>query len=127
TATLNIGGETSSLTTTTGPDTVSPEVSILFPPPASMTEGQTLLVRGSINDLNGTLAPGAVTVNGVEAELELNEAGDEGTWSVRLDLSPGDNAIRVTAADVAENVSAEESVNSRRVANIAAESFPDNL
>lgn len=127
TATLNIGGETASLTTTTVPDTVPPEIAILFPPSASMTEGQTLLVRGSVVDLNGTLAPGAVTVNGVEAELELNEAEDEGTWSVKLNLSPGENTIRVTAVDVAKNLSAEKSVNSRRVTNIVEGSFPDNL
>src|SRR5690606_597773 len=82
TATLNIGGETASFTVTTGPDTVPPEVSILFPPPASMTEGQTLFLRGTVKDVNGTLQEGAVTVNGVEAELELNETEDEGTWSV---------------------------------------------
>jgi hypothetical protein len=126
TATVNIGGETASMTTTTAPDTVPPEISILFPPPASMTDGQTLFVRGTVKDVNGTLAEGAVTVNGVEADLALNQAGDEATWSVTVDLALGENAITVTAVDVEENISEGESVNSRRVASIAGQSFPDN-
>lgn len=126
TATLNIGGETASLTTTTTPDNVPPEVSILFPPPASMTEGQTLFVRGTVKDINGTLAKGAVTVNDVEAELELNEAGDEGTWSLEVILAPGENVITVTAEDAGKNVNNAESVKSRRVTSIAGASFPDN-
>lgn len=126
TATLNVGGVAASFTVTTGPDTVPPEVSILFPPPASMTEGATLFMRGTVKDANGTLEEGAVTVNGVEAELEFNEAGDEGTWSVTVDLEPGENTLTVAAIDVAENVNDEEAVSSRRVASIEGESFPDN-
>lgn len=126
TATLNVGGVTAAFTVTTLADTVAPEVAILFPPPASMTEGQTLFLRGTVKDVHGTLAEGAVTVNGVEAELELNTAGDEGTWTVSLDLAVGENTLIVTAADAAENVNDEESVSSRRVADISGESFPDN-
>lgn len=126
TATLNVGGETAMFTVTTGPDTTPPEVAILFPPPASMTEGETLFVRGTVKDANGTLEEGAVTVNGVEAELDLNAAGDEGTWSVTVDLAEGENTLTVTAIDVAENENDDESVSSRRVASIAGESFPDN-
>lgn len=124
--TLNIGGVTESFTVTTGPDTVPPEVAILFPPPASMTEGQTLFMRGTVKDANGTLEEGAVKVNEVYADLKLNEAGDEGTWEVTVDLAPGENTVTVTAADTAENVNDEESVASRRVESIAGESFPDN-
>src|SRR5690606_27202204 len=91
TAILTIGGVEASFTVTTGPDTTPPEVSILFPPLASMTEGQTLFVRGTVKDVHGKLEDGAVTVNGVEAELELNETKDEGTWSVTVDLQPGEN------------------------------------
>lgn len=125
-ATLNIGGETASFTITTDIDSVAPEVTILFPPPASMTEGQTLIVRGTVKDLNGTLAEGSVTVNGVEAELELNDAMDEGSWSVTMDLEPGPNTVTVVAEDISENLNDDASVNTRRVANIADQSFPDN-
>lgn len=126
TATLNIGGVTESFTVTTGPDTIPPEVAILFPPPASMTEGATLFLRGTVKDANGTLEESAVKVNEVYADLKLNEAGDEGTWEVTVDLAPGENTVTVTAADTAENVNDEESVASRRVESIAGESFPDN-
>lgn len=131
TATLNIGGVTESFTVTTGPDTVPPEVSILFPPPASMTEGATLFLRGTVKDANGTLGDGAVTVNGVEAELALNEAGDEGTWSVEVALAPGDNTVPVVAWDAAGNSndvdeSSISQVSVRRVESIEGESFPDN-
>jgi hypothetical protein len=126
TAIVNIGGETASLTTKTVADNVPPEVTILFPPPASMTEGQTLFVRGSVKDVNGTLEEGAVTVNGVEAALELNQAGDEATWSVTVDLASGENTITVTAVDTEENISEGESVKSLRVTSIAGQSFPDN-
>lgn len=126
TTTLNVGGITASFTVATGPDTVPPEVSILFPPPASMTEGATLFMRGTVKDANGTLDEGAVTVNGVEAELELNEIGDEGTWSLEVILAPGENVITVTAEDAEKNVNNSESVKSRRVTSIAGASFPDN-
>ena len=126
TATLNIGGETATFTVTTDVDNVAPEVTILFPPPASMTEGQTLFVRGTVKDLNGTLAESAVTVNGMEAELALNEAMDEGTWSVTVDLAPGPNSVAVVAEDSAENLNDDASVNTRRVASIEDQSFPDN-
>ena len=128
TAILTIGGIEASFTVTTGPDTTPPEVSILFPPPASMTEGQTLFVRGTVKDVHGALEDGAITVNGVEAELELNETKDEGTWSVTVDLQPGENIVEVTAIDVAKNANEEDkpSVRSRRVESIVGESFPDN-
>jgi hypothetical protein len=128
TAILTIGGVEASFTVTTGPDTTPPEVSILFPPPASMTEGQTLFVRGTVKDVHGALEDGAITVNGVEAELELNEAKDEGTWSVTVDLQPGENVVEVTAIDVAKNAIEEDkpSVRSRRVESIVGESFPDD-
>jgi hypothetical protein len=126
TATLNVGGQTAAFTVTTDVDTTPPEVAILFPPPASMTEGQTLFLRGTVKDVHGTLQEGDVTVNGVAADLELNGAADEGTWSVALDLAMGENALNVTAVDVAENTNNEESVTSRRVADITGESFPDN-
>lgn len=127
TAILNIGGETASFTVTTDVDTVAPEVAILFPPPASMTEGPTLLVRGTVNDVNGTLEEGALTVNGVAAQLELNEVADEGTWSAEVALAPGPNTITVIAVDAAENTNDDESVSSLRVASIEGQSFPDNL
>jgi hypothetical protein len=127
TATLNIGGETASFTVTTDVDTVAPQVAILFPPPASMTEGATLFVRGTVKDLNGTLEEGAITVNGVDAEIELNAAGDEGIWHVTVDLEPGPNTLTVVAADIAENANDDKSVSSLRVASIDGQSFPDNL
>lgn len=127
TATLNIGGETATFTVTTDADTVPPEVAILFPPPASMTEGQTLLVRGTVKDVNGILPEGAVTVNDVPADLELNADSDEGTWSAEVVLAPGANSVTVIAEDAAENSNTEMSVNVRQVASIDLESFPNNL
>ncbi len=126
TATLNIGGETAAFTITTDVDSVAPEVTILFPPPASMTEGQTLYVRGTVKDVNGTLEEGAVEVNGMSAQLELNEDSDEGTWSAEVALAPGPNTVTVVAVDAAENTNDDESVSSRRVATIEGQSFPDN-
>ena len=127
TATLNIGGETAAFTITTDVDSVAPEVTILFPPPASMTEGQTLYVRGTVKDVNGTLEEGAVEVNGMLAQLELNEDSDEGTWSAEVALAPGPNTVTVVAVDAAENTNEDESVSSRRVATIEGQSFPDNV
>ena len=103
TAILTIGGIEASFTVTTGPDTTPPEVSILFPPPASMTEGQTLFVRGTVKDVHGALEDGAITVNGVEADLVLNDSGDEGEWQVEVELEDGLNAVAVTAVDAKGN------------------------
>jgi hypothetical protein len=128
TATLNVGGVTASFTVTTGPDTTPPEVTILFPPPASMTEGETLFVRGTVKDVHGTLkAEGAVLVNGMPATLEPNSTGDEASWSVTLPLELGENEIVVTAEDAASNKNEDEGVASRRVESIAGESFPDDV
>ncbi|MCR6653741.1 MAG: hypothetical protein NVV73_20585 [Cellvibrionaceae bacterium] len=123
TATLNVGGVTAPFTVTTGPDTEPPEVAILFPPPASMTEGSTLFLRGTVKDVNGTLEEGAVTVNGVEAALELNAAEDEGTWSVTVDLAEGLNSIAVTAEDAEGNLTGEQSVDITKAP--IASAFPD--
>ena len=125
TATLNVGGVTASFTVTTGPDTTPPEVTILFPPPASMTEGEKVFVRGIVKDLNGTLADtGSLLVNDIVAEVTFNEAMDEGVWQVEVALEDGVNTLQLTAEDSAGNVSEDASISVTK-AHIA-DAFPSD-
>jgi hypothetical protein len=123
TAKLNVGGVTASFTVTTEADTTPPEVAILFPPPASMTEGGTLFLRGTVKDVHGTLAEGAVKVNGVVASLNLNSTHDEGEWSVEVELEDGLNSVTVTAEDAVGNSDNSQSVAVTKAPITSA--FPD--
>lgn len=87
-------------------DTVAPNAQILFPPPVSMTEGNTILVRGSASDDYNTVA--SVKVNGVAVTPKA--AGDFSTWQVTVPLTAStDNDLIVTTEDSAGNKSSTQS------------------
>lgn len=85
-----------------GPETdfEAPAASIVFPPPQSVTDAETLTVRGTAGDATGVTA---VLVNGTAATSDDGFA----TWQAEIPLTEGDNPIVVTTEDSLGNASAE--------------------
>lgn len=106
-AVLTIGGVTGTYTVTTLKDTAAPTAQILFPPSVSMTEANTIIVRGTAQDDHSTIKN--VKVNGVlatstdgfanwQATVPLTSATDN-----NLIVSTEDNATETnSAANVAQ-------------------------
>ena len=126
TAVLIIGGVTGNFVVKTKADNAAPTAQILFPPPVSMTEGNTILVRGSASDEFSPIA--SVRVNGV---LAITTDGFK-NWQVTVPLTDTtkfvtattENTLTVTTEDAAEN----KSTNAARVAIRQApltSAFPD--
>lgn len=100
--TLTIGGVAGTFTITTLADAVNPTASIVFPPPASMTEGTTVTVRGTAADDSSGVS--SVMVNGVAATA-TDPNGSFDTWSIEdfpLTAS-SDNTLTVVVTDAAAN------------------------
>ena len=128
TAVLNIGGVEGSFEITTLADTTAPVAEFMFPPPVSMTEGDTLRVRGKVQDDYSSVESAIISVNGVEQTLAItrNENGTV-SWDVTLELAEGENTLVVSAIDSEGNDSLDEEgmaqVNVRRDASL--NSYPD--
>ena len=102
TAALIIGGVTGNFVVKTKADNAAPTAQILFPPPVSMTEGNTILVRGSASDEFSTIA--SVKVNGVTVTPKV--AGNFSSWQVSIPLTTtSDNEVVVTTEDSVGNKS----------------------
>ena len=93
-ATLTIGGVSAKFSIATIIDNTPPSVTITFPPAVSLTEGTTILVRGTASDeLN---AVESVEVGRFPATSEDGFA----TWVAEVTLEPGvENVLNVTARD----------------------------
>ena len=93
-ATLTIGGVSAIFSVSTIIDNTPPSVTITFPPAVSLTEGTTILVRGTASD--ELHAVESVEVGGFPATSEDGYA----TWVAEVTLEPGvDNILSVTARD----------------------------
>lgn len=80
------------------PNSAAPTATILFPPPLSQTDFDSIIVRGTAQDPDGT-AISAIEVNGVPALSNDNFA----TWQVTLPLQLGENTLVVATADAEGN------------------------
>jgi hypothetical protein len=96
-ATLNIGGVTSTFVVTTLADTTPPTAQITFPPPMSMKDSETILVRGVANDDYSGIK--SLMVNDAEAEFS-----DDTNWTATVTLAEGENQLVVEVVDDADNV-----------------------
>jgi len=128
TAVLTIGGVTGSFVVTTKADNAAPTAQILFPPPVSMTEGNTILVRGSASDEFSTVA--SVKVNGV---LATTTDGFK-NWQALVPLADSSNPVTATTENTL-TVTTEDSVGNNsgdadhvaiRQAQLNITSFPDS-
>ena len=93
-ATLTVGGVNAIFSIATVVDNTPPSVTITFPPAVSLTEGTTILVRGTASDeLN---AVESVEIGGFPATSEDGYA----TWVAEVTLEPGvENVLNVTTVD----------------------------
>lgn len=87
---------------TTLGDTVGPEVTILFPPALSLTDGPEVYIRGTAtNNLSGMQS---LMINGVSAE-DTSEDGSFSTWEATIPLKENqENTLTVEAKDNANNI-----------------------
>jgi hypothetical protein len=81
-----------------GPETdfEAPTALIVFPPPQSVTDAETITVRGTAGDATGVAA---VVVNGTAATSDDGFA----TWTAEIPLTEGNNPIVVTTEDTLGN------------------------
>ncbi len=95
--TLTIGGVNDTFSVTTIADTQAPTAFITFPPTLSLTESESIIVRGTASDnLSGVTA---VYVNG---EIANTTDGFQ-NWSLPVNLSSGKNTLTVSTLDAESN------------------------
>jgi hypothetical protein len=101
-------------------DETAPQATIKFPPPVSLTEGDTVLVRGTAQDDYNSIT--SLRVNGIEVQ---DDAGNGfATWQVEVPLTPGsDNTITVAVSDTVGNTDDAAQVMVRQ--GILTDAFPD--
>ncbi len=80
-------------------DNIAPGVTMTFPPAQSLTDGDSLIVRGTAADNPGGSGIATLSVNGIEATTNDNFA----TWTVDVPLNPGQNTLTVATTDLAGN------------------------
>lgn len=100
-ATLNIGGVTSTFVVTTLADTTPPTAQITFPPPMSMKEAGTLTVRGTAADDYSTITGVKIKVG--DAEFEAVSEDNFANWTAQVQLIEGENPIVAMVTDASEN------------------------
>ncbi|HWV15308.1 MAG TPA: hypothetical protein VN030_07730 [Cellvibrio sp.] len=96
-ATLTVGGVSATFSVTTRTDIAAPSVQIMFPTPVSMTNGNSVLVRGTAKDNLSEIA--SVKVNGIAATSTDGFAN----WQANVPLSLGINTLVVSTQDDVEN------------------------
>ena len=111
TATLNIGGVTDTFSVTTLDDTTPPTATIAFPPPLSMTEGDTTYIRGTAQDDLSDITGVTVMVGGTPYTARDTSTGDDpafSSWDVETANRPAltdgmANTLTVVVEDAASN------------------------
>ncbi|HED52356.1 MAG TPA: hypothetical protein ENI83_02250 [Gammaproteobacteria bacterium] len=77
-------------------DSDAPTAAILYPPAMSLTEGDSITVRGTASDASEITV---LRVNGVDAVSDDGYA----TWTATVPLAPGMNKLSVETGDIALN------------------------
>src|SRR5690606_24381098 len=93
-ATLTVGNVNAVFSIATIVDNAPPSVTITFPPAVSLTEGSTILVRGTATDALSSVE--SIEVGGFPATSEDGYT----TWVAEVTLEPGKtNILNITAVD----------------------------
>lgn len=122
TVTLTVNITAVTFTVTTKADDIPPVVEVKFPPPSSMTEGDTVYIRGIASDEHSDIS--SVNVNGQPAIVTTNEDGST-AWSLEdVALSLGENTLTVKVTDSKANEK-ELSVKVLNVEDLSV-AFPNN-
>lgn len=99
-ASFTIGSQTLAFTATTRADVIAPTGTISFPPKISLTEGATVIMRGTVKDeVNGSGVV-SVKINNQTATFD----SDKGTWELKAAaLTPGPQVLNLEVEDAAGN------------------------
>ncbi|VUD41549.1 hypothetical protein TDB9533_00512 [Thalassocella blandensis] len=109
---LTVGGKNATFSITTIADSIPPTAAIVFPTKVSLTDGQTLTVRGTAEDLSGIES---VMVTVMNDEIQVSQVvatsfDDEGyarwTAEVTLDVDAV-NTVTVSVTDKATNTNSD--------------------
>jgi hypothetical protein len=119
-ATLSIGGKTVDFTATTRADVAAPTGSIIFPPSVSLTEGNTVIMRGTVKDDASTIA--SVKINNQTATVNPTA----GTWELKdAALTAGKQTLKLVVEDSAGNVNSSAAQVEITQGDIT-QAFPEN-
>ncbi len=91
------GNESSATVISWAIDSSAPAVTVIFPPPVSLTDADEITVTGVTT---GSSDVTAVRINGATAQTTDGFA----TWSLRIPIDQGENNISIEAEDAAGNV-----------------------
>lgn len=104
---LTVGTLTETLTIETLVDETAPTVSVLFPPPVAMTEGDTVTIRGTATDEVSEVSDITIIVgeNSFPATVTTTVTEEETitTWVASVTLAEGNNTLQVSATDSVSN------------------------
>lgn len=101
TVTLTIGGVEGEYVVTTMADTEAPVVNIVFPPENSMTQSESILVRGTATDLS---AISRILIVATSGEVEATSSDEFATWEALVPLNDGNNTLTITSFDALNNL-----------------------
>lgn len=98
-ASLSIGGQAVVFTATTRADIIAPTGTISFPPKISLTDGSTVIMRGTVKDEASTIK--SVKINN---QAVTSFDADKGTWELKAAaLTPGPQVLTLEVEDSAGN------------------------
>lgn len=78
-------------------DNMAPVVEIVFPPARSLTDAETVTLRGTASDADGVAA---LRVNG----MAVSVVNEDGRWQVTVPLVRGENELVIESEDELGNV-----------------------
>lgn len=125
-AVVTIGGVSGNYSITTILDTTAPVAEFKFPTPYTMSEANSVKVRGIATDEHAVTSV-KVVVNGIDVSAIPKAPGDFSSWTADVPLTANsENEIKVVATDDRNNVTAINDANKVviRQADVAS-AFPD--
>ena len=98
-AQFSLGSQTLAFTATTRADVTAPTGTISFPPKISLTDGSTVIMRGTVKDEASTIK--SVKINN---QAVTSFDADKGTWELKAAaLTPGPQVLTLEVEDSAGN------------------------
>ncbi len=131
-AVLTVGNVSGTFAVTTIPDTTPPAAEFKFPTPYTMSEANSVKVRGTATDDHAIMSVKVVVTNNLNATmLEIpgvpKAEGDFSSWTADVPLTPSsENEIKVMAMDDRNNLTVIDAANkvTIRQADVSS-AFPD--
>lgn len=129
TAVLTIGGVTGDYVVTTFPDDEAPVAEFKFPTPYTMSEANSVKVRGTATDYSAITSVKVKVNNAEPFDVTPKAEGDYSSWTADIPLTENAENTVVILTEDEEGNSAENAaqVVIRQRTDYLPESFPDNL